>query len=382
MIECIDQRTPGLPVAPACEAIGLSRATYYRSKQPPREPTPPRPRKPHPRKLSEAERGKVLEALHSERFEEQPPGEVFHTLLSEGTYLCSQRTMHRILAEQGESGDRRDQRAPKSHPVPRLCADRPNSVWTWDISKLPTFVAGVFLNLYVVLDLYSRYVVAWMVAERENSALAKQLFEEAIERYDIAPGTLQVHQDRGAPMRAHTFIDLLASLGVDASHSRPRVSNDNAFSEALFKTTKYQPDYPGLFVDASHARQWCGEFFPWYTDQHHHSGLAGFTPADVFFGRVEACATIREQTLADAFLRHPERFVHGPPKVRRPPNVVYINPLVPDDAVVAVEQAIQAFEVVAAPKEPSSQESSGPVATPQASIPVSTGAEPAPALPS
>ena len=172
--------------------------------------------------------------------------------------------MHRLLAQVGESGERRAQRAKTHHPVPRLVADAPNVVWSWDITKLATWGRGVFLSLYVVLDLYSRYVVAWMVAGRENSALAKQLLAEAITRQGIEPGRLRVHQDRGAPMTAHGFLDLLAELGVDSSHSRPRVSNDNAFSEAQFKTLKYQPDFPGRFRDVEHARAWCAKFFDWY----------------------------------------------------------------------------------------------------------------------
>jgi putative transposase len=359
MIELVEQREPGLPIAATCEALGVSRATVYRARKP-SPPKPPPPRAPSPRKLSEAERAEVLEVLHSERFADQPPAEVYGTLLDEGKYFCSARTMHRILAERGESRERRDQRPRTHHPVPRLSADRPSAVWSWDISKLPTFDRGTFLNLYVVLDLYSRYVVAWMVAERENSALSKQLFTEAIERYEIPANTLRVHQDRGAPMRAHGFLDLLASLGVDTSHSRPRVSNDNAFSEALFKTTKSQPDYPGRFVDIAHARQWLAEFFAWYNDVHRHHGLALFTPADVFFGRVEEIAAAREKVLADAYAAHPERFVRGLPTVRRPAQIVHINPLLADDDIVAVEDLLGACDGDATPEESSRRASTAP----------------------
>jgi hypothetical protein len=199
-------------------------------------------------------------------------------------------------------------------------------VWTWDISKLASHRSGAFFNLYVVLDLFSRYPVAWMVAERENAALAKQLFAEAISRYDIEPGDLIVHQDRGAPMTSHGFAELLGELGVERSYSRPRVSNDNPFSESLFHTAKYQPDYPGRFADVQHARRWCAEFFRWYSECHHHSGLALFTPADVYFGRVETVARRREEALAMAYAEHPERFVAGHPRVARPPVRVLINP--------------------------------------------------------
>jgi putative transposase len=190
-------------------------------------------------------------------------------------------------------------------------------------------VQGVFLNLYLVLDMFSRFPVAWMVAEHENSALAKQLFAEAITRYKLEPGSITVHNDRGAPMTAVGFIDLLASLGVQRSLSRPRVSNDNAFSEACFKTIKYQPDYPGRFDGAGHARLWFGEFFHWYAHQHRHSGLALFTPADVFLGRVPELAAQRQRALDAAYAAHPERFVRGRPSVRLPPDKVTINPIDP-----------------------------------------------------
>jgi putative transposase len=276
----------------------------------------------------------VLEVLHEARFADQPPAQVYAKLLDEGRYLCSVRTMHRLLAQVGESGERRAQRAKTQHPVPRLVADAPNVVWSWDITKLASWVRGVFLSLYVVLDLYSRYVVAWMVAGRENSAVAKHLFAKAITGQGIEAGRLRVHQDRGAPMTAHGFLDLLAELGVDSSHSRPRVSNDNAFSEAQFKTLKYQPDFPGRFRDVEHARAWCAEFFDWYNHHHQHSGLALFTPADVFHGRIDQLVAMRQAALDAAYAAHPERFIHGRPTVARPPAVVAINPLEPEMPLV------------------------------------------------
>lgn len=314
----------------ACEAVGLSRATAYRHLQP-RRRMQPAARRPSPRRISDAEREKVLATLDSERFVDQPPREVYATLLSEGTYLCSVSTMYRILRERAPVRDRRNHREPRRHAIPRLEATAPNQVWSWDISKLPTLERGVFLNLYVILDLFSRFVVAWMVAQRENSALAKQLFAEAIGRHDIEPGKLIVHMDRGAPMKSHGFADLLADLlaelGVDRSYSRPRVSNDNPFSESHFHTVKYQPDYPGRFDGAGHARAWCEDFFEWYNFDHHHEGLALFTPADVFFGRLDTVAARREQALRRAYEQYPERFFNGPSEVRRPPASVTINPL-------------------------------------------------------
>ncbi|MEZ4330067.1 MAG: IS3 family transposase [Polyangiales bacterium] len=321
-------RDPIIPLSHACDVLGMPRGTARR-RLAPRRHGPRRPRPPSPRRLTPEERQQVLTALHSERFEDQTPRQVYAELLDEGSYLASPSTMYRILAERGESRERRNQREARSHAVPRLEARAPNQVWTWDISKLATTTPGKFLNLYLVLDLYSRYPVAWMVAEHENSALAKQLFATAIERYDIAPGTITVHNDRGAPMTATGFIDLLAELRVDRSLSRPRVSNDNPFSESCFKTIKYQPDYPGRFRDVEHARRWFAEFFEWYANHHRHSGLALFTPADVFFGRVEGIVEVRQAALDGGYARHPERFVKGPPRVRRPPAVVSINPLDP-----------------------------------------------------
>lgn len=309
----------------ACAAVGLSRATAYRHLR--ASARVPATRPPSHRRIPDEERSEILAVLDSEHFIDQPPREVYATLLSEGTYLCSWRTMYRVLAERGPVRERRNQREAKSHAVPRLIATAPNSVWSWDISKLATYERGVFLNLYVVLDLYSRFVVAWMVAAHENSALAQQLFREAIERYEIDPGTLVVHQDRGAPMTSHGFADLLTDLGVERSYSRPRVSDDNAFSEAHFHTLKYQPDYPGRFRDIAHARQWCSTFFAWYNDAHHHEGLALFTPEQVFRGRVESVAVRRQEALSVAYARSPERFVNGPPVVARPPARVLLNPL-------------------------------------------------------
>lgn len=310
----------------ACQAVGLPRATAYRH-QKPKVVTCARPRPPSHRRMPDDERDKVLAVLDSERFVDQPPREVYGKLLSEGTYLCSPRTMYRVLGERAPVKDRRNHREPRSYAVPRLLATRPNEVWSWDISKLATFTRGVFLNLYVVLDMFSRFVVAWMVAKHENSALAKQLFAEALTRYDIDPGMLVVHNDRGAPMTSHGFAGLLDELGVERSYSRPRVSDDNPFSEVVFHTVKYQPDYPGCFRDIEHARAWCDDFFRWYNADHHHDSLALFTPQDVFMGHVERIAEVRQRALDEAYLRTPERFVAGRPIVPRPPARVMLNPL-------------------------------------------------------
>jgi putative transposase len=366
----------------ACAVVGLSRATAYRRLCP-----VPRPRlvtrQPSPRRLSQAERAAVLELLDSQRFIDQPPREVYAALLDEGRFLCSPRTMYRLLHQRGSVRDRRDHRERGKYAVPRLQATAPNQVWTWDISKLATHIRGMFLNLYVVLDLFSRYVVAWMVAERENSALAKQLFAQAVGRYGIEPGRLLVHQDRGAPMTAHGFAELLAELGVDRSYSRPRVSNDNPFSESHFHTLKYQPDYPGRFSDARHARHWCEDFFAWYNDEHYHEGLNLFTPADVFLGRVDVVAARRRQALAAAFLRHPQRFVRGLPEVRLPPSHVAINPIDPNDQPVTAEQLINARDAeLASLWTPTPRPSTAPIIHLPGTRPCAQGAAPHQPFPS
>jgi putative transposase len=270
----------------------------------------------------------VLDALHSPEFVDQPPHEVYATLLGRGVYLASIRTMYRLLAEGAETQERRRQRQPQVHPKPSLTATAPNQVWTWDITKLATTSVGVFLHLYVILDLFSRYVVGWMVATKECKHLAAQLFAETIARHGVEPG-LTVHADRGSAMKSDTLAQLLATLGAQRSFSRPHVSDDNAFSEAQFKTLKYQPDYPGRFDGELHARGWVGPFFGWHNDEHHHSGLALFTPADVFFGRVDQIRAVRQAALDEAFQAHPERFPNGAPRVPLPPTEVSINPITP-----------------------------------------------------
>lgn len=323
LIEELDD--PAIPILRACGALGVSRATIYRSTG---RPSTPKwhPRAPSPRRLSDAERAAVLDVLHSPEFADQPPHEVYATLLSRGLYLASIRTMYRLLAERGETQERRNQRRPLVHTKPSLTATAPNQVWTWDITKLATTAVGVFLHAYVIIDLFSRYVVGWMVASKECKHLAAQLFAETIARHGVEPG-LTVHADRGSAMKSDTLAQLLATLGVERSFSRPHVSDDNAFSEAQFKTLKYQPDYPGRFLGEVHARGWLAPFFGWHNDEHHHSGLALFTPADVFFGRVEAIRIVRQAALDAAHQAHPERFPHGAPQVALPPREVSLNPL-------------------------------------------------------
>lgn len=323
----VETRDPEVPLASACDALGVSRASLYRRRRStPKPPSEGRRRRASPRRLDDAERQRLLATLHEPEFADQPPYEVFPVLLARGIYLGSIRTMYRVLAAAGETAERRAQRPPQAHPVPSLTATAPNQVWTWDITKLATLEKGVFLMAYVIIDLFSRYVVGWMVAPKECKTLAAQLFSEAITRHGVSPG-LVVHADRGSAMKSDTLAQLLATLGVTRSFSRPRVSNDNAFSEAQFKTLKYQPDYPGRFSSEFHARGWLQDFFGWHNEAHHHSGLALFTPSDVFHGRVGEVLAVRQATMDAAYIAHPERFPNGPPVVHRPPDAVHINPI-------------------------------------------------------
>ncbi len=334
MTTIMEHRPDRLPMSTACLALNLNRSSVYaRLKRKNNAIQANRSRKtsPQPRALSQQECQRVLETLNSSQYCDQPPAEVYQRLLEKEQYLCSVSTMHRLLREQGESGERRHQRPAQHHAIPRLKASAPNDVWTWDITKLPLIERSIYLSLYVVLDLFSRFVVAWMVSLKENSALAQQLMNEAVARYGIEQGQLTVHQDRGSPMTAHGYLDNMRELDVTCSHSRPRVSNDNPFSESQFKTQKYQPDYPGKFRSIVHARQWCEDYFHWYNAEHHHSGLAGFTPEQVFTGGYREVAEIKQSSLDKRFKLNPERFVLGHPKVKLPPDFVTINPISAQD---------------------------------------------------
>lgn len=325
--------SPGLSMAAACDALGASRATLYRRTS---APPPSKPRtSPSPRALSDAERALVVATLHSPEFADQPPREVYGALLSRGEYVASIRTMYRILATLGESAERRRGHVHRHATKPVLEATAPNQVWTWDITKVRGPERGIYYYVFVVLDLFSRYVVGWLAAEHENATLATHLISETSERLEIAPDTLTLHSDRGAPMTAGSMVQLLATLGIEQSLSRPRVSDDNPFVESHFKTAKYQPDYPERFASLTHTRGWFEQLLRWYNDDHHHEGLALFTPADVFFGRVDAVAARRQQALDAAYAEHPERFVRGRPTVKLPPARVTINAPPADTTSVA-----------------------------------------------
>jgi putative transposase len=335
MVVVENREEPAVSVTAACTAVGLSRATLYRERRPVAPMVTVRQRVRSPRRLSDDERQAILDVMHTPEFVDQPPLEVFATLLSRSVYLASIRTFYRVLAASGESKERRNQRLPHRHVKPSLTATAPNQVWTWDITKLATLQKGVFLHAYVIIDLFSRYVVGWMVADKECKHLAARLFAETVARHSIEPG-LTVHADRGAAMKSDTLAQLLATLGASRSFSRPHVSDDNAFSEAQFKTLKYRHDYPGYFSSNLHARGWLGDFFGWHNGEHHHSGLALFTPADVFFGRVAAVHAVWQVALDAQYALYPHRFPNGPPRAALPPAAVHINPL--EAITVSVDQ--------------------------------------------
>jgi putative transposase len=312
-------------VVRACEAVGLPRSSYYRAGQERRPAATPAPRSALAWALSRAERQAVRAVLDSERFRDQSVREAFATLLDEGEYYCSVRTMYRILDEHGESRERRDQLRHPKHPKPVLKAHAPNQLWSWDITKLRGPAKWVYYYLYVILDVYSRYVVGWQLAEAESDLLAKDLIQASLAGQGIAAGQLTLHADRGGPMISKTVAQLLADLGVGKTHSRPRVSNDNAFSESQFKTLKYRPDFPDRFGSPTDSRAHCRRFFQWYNHEHHHTALALLTPAVVHAGRAAAVLAERQAVLDAAYAAHPERFRNGPPQAGSLPPEVWIN---------------------------------------------------------
>jgi len=310
-----------LGVAPLCSAFGLPRSAFYRSQRP---SSVPATLKASSRRLTAPVEAQILTTLNSERFCDMAPAEVFATLLDEGQYLCSERTMYRVLQRNSGTMPRR-QRPARMYTKPELLATKPNQVWAWDITKLKGPVKWSYFYLYTILDIFSRYIVGWMIAQRESAELAKALIAETCLKQEIVPGTLTLHADRGGPMKARSVGHLLADLGITKSHSRPHVSDDNPFMESAYKTLKYRPDFPERFTSAELSRYFCGDFFGWYNNQHHHSGIGMLTPADVHFGRAEEVLRRRQQTLVNAFKEHPERFVHGVPLVAQVPKEVWIN---------------------------------------------------------
>lgn len=320
-------------ISATCHALGVSRASYYRRQCAPVYGC--RPRKCVPRALAQAETAAVLAVLHEPRFADLAPAQVHTRLLDEQRYLCSERTMYRILAANDEV---RERRAQLRHPVyapPELLATAPNQLWSWDITKLKGPTTWSYYYLYMILDVYSRNVVGWMVATHESATLARQLIAESCANAGIVRDQLTVHADRGSSMKSKLVAQLLADLGVTKSHSRPHVSNDNPFSEAQFKTLKYRPEFPERFGCVVDARVHCRDFVAWYCHEHYHSGLGNHTPADVHFGRAPMLNVARAAVLIAAQSAHPERFVHGTPKPLPLPLAVWINKPKDQDAAVA-----------------------------------------------
>jgi len=319
----VTEQRATLGVAPVCRALGVPRASYYRWQHP--QAAGPRPPRRVPRALPAEERQQVLALLHDERFVDLPPAQVYATLLDEGKYVCSVRTMYRILHESAEV---RERRRPLRHPryqAPERLATGPNQLWSWDITKLKGPVKWTYLYLYVLLDVFSRYVVGWLVALRESATLAQRLIAETCARQGIAQAPWTIHADRGAAMISKSVALLLADLGVTQTHSRPHVSNDNPFSESQFKTLKYHPEFPDRFGSLQDARSFLGDFFVWYNTMHHHSALGWLTPYDVHSGRAGARFAEREAALRKAFAATPERFVRGVPTPPTLPQAVWIN---------------------------------------------------------
>ncbi len=315
----------------ACEALDVPRTSFYRAQAAPASAAPdseaaPPAKAPPPRALALAEKVQVLGVLNSERFQDQAVREVYATLLDEGTYLCSWRTMYRVLDENQEVRERRNVLSHPAYAKPELLATAPNRLWSWDITKLRGPVPWTYFYLYVILDVFSRYVVGWMIAERESEALAQELIQATCAKQGIPAGQLTIHADNGSAMVSKTVAQLLIDLGVTKTHSRPHISDDNPYSEAQFKTLKYRPDYPDRFGCLADARAWAQAFFAWYNQEHHHTGLALLTPAVVHYGQADLVLRERHQTLQTAYAAHPERFVKGAPKPPRLPEAVWINP--------------------------------------------------------
>jgi putative transposase len=350
MIQTAERLAEAQGVAAACTALGVPRSSLYRERLPAtvvETPAEPPVRPAPPRALSPMEQEQVREVLNSERFQDLAPREVYAQLLDDEQYLCSWRTMYRILEQHDEVRERRNQLRHPAYAKPELMATSPNKVWSWDISKLRGPSKGLYYYLYVIIDIFSRYVVGWMIAELESAELAEQLIGEACVKQGVQRAQLTVHADNGSPMIAKSVATLLADLGVAKSHSRPHVSNDNPYSEAQFKTLKYHPDYPERFGSVPDARNWARTFFHWYNHEHHHTGLGLLTPADVHAGQAEAIRQKRQAVLQRAFEAHPERFVNGVPRPDELPQAVWINPPKPGTPAPRPEHPVVPAECVA-----------------------------------
>lgn len=318
--------SPEVGIRPACESLGISRATFYRKRKKDQALDPvPNERRCHPRALSLKERQEVLDILHSDRFVDKAPHEVYATLLDEGVYYCSIRTMYRILDEHGEVKERRNQLRHPEYKKPELLATAPNQVWSWDITKLLGPAKWTYFYLYVIMDIFSRYVVGWMVAPAESAALAEKLIKETCTKERIGRDQLTIHADRGSSMKSKPVAFLLADLGITKTHSRPHTSDDNPYSEAQFKTLKYRPDFPERFGCIEDSRSHCQGFFPWYNKEHRHSGIGLLTPEAMHYGLGQDVRNAREEVLRLAYEAHPERFVRKKPLPPVIPEAAWIN---------------------------------------------------------
>jgi putative transposase len=314
---------PLVGVLTACAVLGVARASYYRAQKPKPEPKPrPRPA----RALTDEERARVLATLDSDRFVDKVPAQVYASLLEEGDYLCSERTMYRILDEHEQVRERRAQRHHPEYKKPQLVATAPNQVWSWDTTKLPGPTKGTYFTLYVILDIFSRYIVGWQVTTRESATAAQELIDACCKQQGVVRGQLTIHADRGSPMVAKSTAQLYLDLGITKSHSRPHTSNDNPYSESNFRTLKYRPDMPEELGSLEHARQVIRALVDWYNEDHFHVGLALLHPVDVHYGRTADIVAARQRVLDDAHVRHPERFVRGRPVQKSPPAAAWINP--------------------------------------------------------
>ena len=326
-MEAVDDLATRVGVADACRVLGVPRSSRYRARQTSTTaPSVPLEGPAPARALSSEEPTAVRDVLNSPRFEDSAPREVYATLLDEQIYLCSWRTMYRILAAADEVRERRDQLRCPTYTKPELLATRPNQLWSWDITKLKGPAKWTYYYLYVILDVFSRYVVGWMISERETAELAEAFIAETCAKEGVCPNQLTLHADRGSAMTSKSVAHLLADLGVTKTHSRPHVSNDNPYSESQFKTLKYRPGFPAQFGSAADARRWARPFFQWYNHDHHHSGIGLLTPVTVHRGQATETLAARQQVLTAAYLAHPERFVRGAPIPPALPPAVWINP--------------------------------------------------------
>lgn len=320
-------KNKSIPVDMLCSAMHIPRATYYRylenNKYARNEPISSNI---PVNALNDKEKQCVLDLLHSDHFIDKTPYDVYYELIDKGEYYCSPRTMYRILAEQGETTERRIQRNHRDAVKPELIASRPNEVWSWDITKLLGPTKWVYYHLYVIMDIYSRYIVGWLIADCESQELARKLIHESALKQGVQPNQLTIHADNGPSMKSHTVAQLLEHIGVAKTHNRPYTSNDNPFSESHFKTLKYRPEFPVRCQSLQHGEAFCQQFFSWYNKEHYHSGIAWLTPESVHYARDQIILEQRHAVLMKAFLAHPERFNHKQPQLKKLPKAVYINP--------------------------------------------------------